>query len=372
VGLRDWLGGRAGARAEREAAVQRASAEAAEEDPLFDAELVRGHAASLFLDVQRAWSANDIDALGRRVGPDLMVEWETRLADFRRKGWRNLVEVVDGPEVGYVGIANRAGDEEDRVVVRISARLHDVVVDHHGRVLPHEEGEFARISEYWTLGKRAGDWIVVSIEQEREGAHNLSAPLVPVPESDTVRIRADAVMEVAAEDTVQAGRVGELLSPAFSGTARAAALDLSTVDARFAPDVLATAVGEVVQAWLEAVDGPDRALAERTSPEALTALLYPTASGRDRLVIRGADVRDMTIVAVTPGSPPEVGLELEVAGVQYVEDRDTTAVLAGSSRRRTTTRQRWTLRLVDDVRRPWVVVDATGVVPGGRGGRRGG
>jgi hypothetical protein len=365
VGLRDLLRGRSGARADREDRVSRAAAEAAEEDPLFDVEHVRSHAASLFLDVQRAWSENDVDHLRRRVGPDLMLEWETRLADFRRKGWRNLVEVVEGPEVGYVGIVNREADEEDRAVVRIAARLHDVVVDGYGRVLPHEEGEYARVSEYWTLGKRAGEWIVVSIEQEREGAHNLSEAIVPVPESDTARIRADAVMELAAADTVQTDQVGELLSPGFSGTARAAALDLSTMDARFAPDVLATAVGEVVEAWLDAVDGPDRALAERTSPAALRALLYPTASGRDRLVIRGAEVQGTTILSVTPGPPPEVGLELEVAGVQYVEDRDTTAVLAGSNRRRSTTRQRWTLRLGDDPRRPWVVVDAAGVVPGG-------
>ncbi|PZS24341.1 MAG: hypothetical protein DLM61_22450, partial [Pseudonocardiales bacterium] len=95
----------------------------------------------------------------------------------------------------------------------------------------------------------------------------------------------------------------------------------------------------------------------------LEGLLYPTASRRDRLVIRGEDVPAMTIVAVTPGPPPEVRLQLDVTGVQYVEDRDTTEVLAGCKRRRTTTRQLWTLRLSDDPRLPWVVVEAAGVIP---------
>jgi hypothetical protein len=363
VGLRSLLGGRGRARTDREAAVRLAAVQAADEDPLFEAGLVTQRAAALFVAIQRAWSVDDVTALRRLVGPELMVEWQARLADFRRKGWRNQVDVLDGPEVRYVGVTNRAGDAEDRVVVRLTARLRDVVVDRAGNVLPSDEGEVSRVNEYWTLGKHAGEWVVVSVEQEREGAHHLAAPLVAAPESDDARLRAEAVMEVAVADGVPAEQVAELLSPGFSGTARAAALDLSLVDGRFAPDVLATAVGEVVGAWAQAIDGPDEPLAARTTPLALRALLYPTASPRARLVIRGEDVQATTIVAVTPGPPPEVRLQLDVAGVQYVEDRDTTEVLAGSKRRRTTTRQRWTLRLSDDPRRPWLVVDAAGVIP---------
>jgi predicted lipid-binding transport protein (Tim44 family) len=363
VGLRSLLGGRGRARADREAAVRLAAVEAAEDDPLFDAQIVMQRAATLFVAIQRAWSVDDVTTLQRLVGSELMVEWQARLADFRRKGWRNQVDVLDGPEVRYVGVTNRAGDAEDRAVVRLTARLRDVVVDRSGIVLPSDEGEVSRVDEYWTLGKRAGDWVVISIEQEREGAHHLSAPLVAAPESDDARLRAEAVMEVAVADGVRSEQVAELLSPGFSGTARSAALDLSLVDGRFAPDVLATAVGEVVDAWAQAIDGSDEPLAARTTPQALEALLYPTTSSRARLVIRGEDVQATTIVAVTPGPPPEVRLQLDVAGVQYVEDRDTTEVLAGSKRRRTTTRQLWTLRLSDDPRRPWVVVDATGVIP---------
>lgn len=363
MALRDLFGGRGRARADRESQARLAAAEAAEDDPLFAPDAVRERAAALFVAIQRAWSADDVTALRRMVGPDLMVEWEARLADFRRKGWRNQVDVLDGPELTYVGLTNRSGHEEDRAVVLLAARLRDVVVDRGGYVIPSDEGEIARVREYWTLGRQGSDWIVVSIEQEQEGEHHLSAPLVAAPESDDARLRADAVMEVAATDGVRADEVGALLSPGFTGDARAAALDLSLVDGRFAPDVLATAVGEVVDAWARAVDGPDAALAARTTPRALRALLYPTASQRDRLVIRGLETRSMTIAAVAPGPPPTVRLELEVAGVQYVEDRDTTEVLAGSKRRRTLTRQQWTLQLSDDPRTPWAVVEASGVIP---------
>jgi predicted lipid-binding transport protein (Tim44 family) len=362
VGLRSLFrpGRRGAAAAARAEQVRRASAEAADEDPLFDAELVERRAAALFAAVQRAWSQNDVGTLRRLVGPDLMVEWEARLADFRRKGLRNVVDVLDGPEVHYVGMQNREGDDEDRVVVLLRARLRDVAVDRHGRTIPSPDGEVANIREFWTLGKRGGDWVVVSIEDEREGGHHLSAPIVAGPSRDDARLRADAVMELAAADAVPAAQVGELLSPAFDGPARTAALDLSLVDGRFAPDVLATAVGELVDAWLQAIDGPDAPLAARATPDALRALLHPTGSETARLVVRGAQVVALGIVDVATGPPPEVAVRLEVEGIHYIEDRRTTEVLAGSRRRSTRRTQRWTLRLSDDPRRPWIIAGVEG------------
>jgi predicted lipid-binding transport protein (Tim44 family) len=363
MGLRSLLGGRGRARDDREAATRLASVEAAQDDALFDAEVVQARAISLFIDIQRAWSVNDVTSLRRLVGPQLMIEWEARLRDFRAKGWRNVVDVLEGPDVRYVGVTNRSEDSEDRVVVRLNARLRDVVIDRDGRVLPSDEGEVARVSEYWTLGKRSGDWVVVSIEQEREGAHHLSAPLIAAPDSDSGRLRAEAVMELAAADAIAADEVGALLSPAFAGSARAAALDLSLIDGRFAPDVLSTAIAEVLEAWAQAIDGPDEPLAARTTPHALRALLYPTASDSARLVIRGQDMQASIIIAVTAGPPALVRLQIDVAGVQYIEDRNTTRILAGTKNRRSTTRQLWTLRLSDDPRTPWIVTDATGVIP---------
>ena len=51
------FGGRDRARVDREAAARVASMEAAEEDPLFEAERVIDRASALFVAIQRAWSA---------------------------------------------------------------------------------------------------------------------------------------------------------------------------------------------------------------------------------------------------------------------------------------------------------------------------
>ncbi|MGH2857431.1 MAG: TIM44-like domain-containing protein, partial [Solirubrobacteraceae bacterium] len=104
---------------ERERKVELAAAEAADEDPAFAPDSVRAAARNLFLDIQHAWDADDRVKLWSLVAPDLLAEWERRLEDFARKGWRNHVEPIGDPGVEYVGLTRTGDRRSDRVVVRI-------------------------------------------------------------------------------------------------------------------------------------------------------------------------------------------------------------------------------------------------------------
>jgi predicted lipid-binding transport protein (Tim44 family) len=181
--------------AERERKVELAAAEASEDDSAFDPDTVRKAGGELFKQVQNAWDQGDRAALRKLVGPELYEEWERRLNDFDRKGWRNRVEVASVPSVDYVGLRNAQDDSDDRVTVLIQARLRDYVIDRHGRRLGRTDqlGDTSMVREYWTLGKQPDDagaaqegeagrraggkpanrWIVLSIEQGAEGEHAL-------------------------------------------------------------------------------------------------------------------------------------------------------------------------------------------------------
>src|SRR5205807_843443 len=100
----------------------------------------------------------------RLVAPDLLAEWERRLDDFERRGWTNRVKPLGPPTVEYVGLSHR-GDQTDRVVVRVEAKLEDYVLDHAGNHLTRRGhlGETTQIREYWTLTRRGHDWILASI-----------------------------------------------------------------------------------------------------------------------------------------------------------------------------------------------------------------
>jgi predicted lipid-binding transport protein (Tim44 family) len=350
---------------ERDARVRTASAEAAEDDAYFGSDYLVPYARSLFLEAQGAWDARDRERLAKVVGEDLMVEWSRRLDDFDAKGWHNRVEVLAEPEVQYVGLVNREDDEEDRAVIRITARLRAFVIDRNGRRMMRKgaKDDQVTLTEYWTLARRGDDWIVASIEQRAEGDHHLEGEIIVSPWSDTERLGDESLTELAVADGLPEGfTTSDLAELEFSGDAEARALDLSLADARFMPALLEAAARRAVAAWAEAVDGSDDALVAVASPEAVQALLYGgDASRRTRLVVRGARVRRIRIASLQVArEPATMTIVVEVGGRRYVEDRDTAAVLSGSKDSATTFTETWTLALDGPEDAPWRLVSAAG------------
>jgi predicted lipid-binding transport protein (Tim44 family) len=345
----------------RAAKVELASAEAAGDDPHFAADAVKAEAAELHREIVEAWTARDRDWLARHLGPDLLTEWALRLDDFDRKGWHNVCEIKRGPDVEYVGLTNREADHEDRVVVRVTAWLRDVVIDSGGNAITRNgsDNEYTRLAEYWTLGRTEDRWILHSIEQDMEGMHHLEAPIVASPWSDTARLNDEAITELAVADAVPDDEIAGLVDVDYAGDAHTQALDLSVLDGRFAPAVLEAAARRAVAAWAEAVDGADAALERAATPEAAHALLYPRGE-RTRLVVRGPRLRQLRIAALD-AEARTFTVEAELSGRRYLEDRDTAAVLEGSKEHATTFTERWALALGDDPATPWRIVAATPV-----------
>jgi predicted lipid-binding transport protein (Tim44 family) len=358
IGLKIWR--QVKHRKARVARIELAAAEAAQDDAYFEAAELRGAVGALHAELFSAWNDGDRERLRERLGADLMVEWERRLDDFAAKGWTNRCAVQGDTKVEYVGLTNRAEESEDRAVVRVSGTMHDMVVTRDGSTVMRTGSHSDRVTfaEYWTLGRGNGRWILLSIEQDAEGAHNLDAPIVASPWSDEARLHDEAVTELAVADA--APNVAEISDLDFDGDARAAALDLSNADGRFAPAVLEAAARRAVSAWAEAVDGDDAALESIATPDAVQALLYGgDASRNTRLVVRGPRLKVLRIAGLEASrDPPTMTVEAEVAGRRYVEDRDTAAVLQGSKDRETTFTERWTMALDGDSDTPWRIAAA--------------
>lgn len=346
------------ATAKRTRKVELAAAEAADDDPVFAPDAVRHAAENLYTSVQAAWSREDVIALRSLIAPGLLAEWERRLDDMRSRGWTNHVEVLDPPEVHYVGLRNRGSADEDEVTVRIDARLRDYVVDRNGRHVKRTGAftETVRVREFWTLRRREDHWILAAIEQGAEGRHAMQDEVVATPWSDEKRMRDEALVEGAVADAVPDGTpIAELADLSFDGDGRAAANDLSLADGRFAPDVLEVAARRAVEAWARAVDGDERALRTIADRDAIDELLYPgDASRRIRLVVRGPSVSRIRIHHLdAAATPPTMTLDVEVSGRRYLQERDTTAIVSGSQTKVTTLTERWTMALSGDEAQPW-------------------
>jgi predicted lipid-binding transport protein (Tim44 family) len=282
---------------------------------------------------------------------------------MERKGWRNHVQILGDVDVQYLGLVNRADDQDDRCTVRISANLRDYVVNKQGHHINRKgaASEMTTLREYWTLGKReGGGWTVLSIEQDMEGAHHLEEDIVASPWGDDQRLRDEALVEGAVADKVADGyKIADVADLDFDGDARAAALDLSLADARFGPDVLETAARRAVAGWAEAVDGEDDALLAVSSPEAARRLLYVGNGEKKRVVVRGPRIKALRIVALDAAAEPAtMTVEVDVVGRRYVQDRDTAAVLSGDDTRDTNFTERWKMSLSGDDKNPWRIASA--------------
>ena len=322
--------------------VTTASAEAAEEDPVFAAAAVKAQAGALYVDVQRAWSERDDESLARLLGPDLLVEWCRRLADFAARGWVNEVAIRGGPQVGYVGLVNREGEVDDRVTVTMTAKLHSVVRTSAGAVVPNKadtNGDgVIDVCEYWTLDRAGDRWRLIAIEQEREGAHHLDAA---DRDGALVRRLAGSPTSRSSSSRRPMRRRPAFARPSSSASRstapRASRRSTSALaDPRCAPDLLEVAARRAVEAWAEAVDGDDSALlavgyAGRAAGAAVSG---PERGGRARRRARAAAAaaRDHG-TARRCSEPLQMEVEARVRGRRYVEDRDTAAVVSGSKQR---------------------------------------
>jgi predicted lipid-binding transport protein (Tim44 family) len=354
--------------AHRERRVETAAAEAAEQDAAFASDTVHEEAAKLFLDIQKSWSNNDRDRLQKLVGPEMWVEWSRRIADFERKGWHNRVVPAGHPTVKYVGMHNAADPRDQHVVVQIDCQLRDYVEDSHGRRIHRKDSssDFSRCREYWTLGKNPHkegdadlDWILISIEQEKEGAHELREKIVATPWSDDAATHDQAMVEEATAEAVPEGtKIAELADLNYEGDARAAANDLSVADGRFAPDVLEIAARRAVAAWAQGIDGDRQPLEGLAEAAVIQELLHPgDPSAKTRLVVRGPRVKEIRIMGLdAKAEPPTMTLEVHLAGGRYIEDRDTTAVVSGNPNHETQFTEHWTMGLSGDGEQPWRIV----------------
>ena len=363
--IQEWWATRAAARgpvhrkpSKRERRVELAAAEAAEDDPEYAPDKVHASAMTLFKGVQRAWDEQDGIALRAMVGRDLYQEWSRRLQDFERRGWRNRVQLLGEPTIEYVGL-NHTGDAlTDHVVVKIDARLKDYVVDRFGRRLKRTGrlGETTRIREFWTMQRNDNQWYVASIEQDKEGQHQLEDKIVASAWADETGMRDAALVEGAVADAVPEGtRIAEVADLQYEGDAHAAAMDLSLADGRFAPDVLEVAARRAIDAWAQAVDGDDTRLKDIATSGAAGDLLYAGDSTRQtRVVVRGPSVKRIRVIALDAAAEPAtMMLEVDLTGRRYIEDRNTTAVVSGSRSKATSFTERWTMSLTDDEAQPW-------------------
>jgi predicted lipid-binding transport protein (Tim44 family) len=330
------------AAAKRATQIEARVAAIADTDPTFAPDVLKERAVWLYTTAQRAWTNRDRATLKQILSPVLYIKWDEELRDYQSRGEVNIVEIVSGPTVELVNIANRSGERNDTITFRITATLNDRVQRANGSRAVRKDGS-SRPVEYWTLRKDgSGAWIVASIEQAAEGAHHLT-DAIETDVWDQKAVAREAVLEVAENVSVQgAGDVLELTNISWSTDADAAAGDLSVIDGRFDKAVLEVAVEQFLEEWAMN-DG---------------SLDFTSVRTPNRTVMRNAAVSAVEVRSLVSREPIVVRVVVEAEGFYYEVDRRTEEVLLGDAHKRRPVSFAFDLRLDGPTAKGWTVVAA--------------
>jgi predicted lipid-binding transport protein (Tim44 family) len=311
-------------------------------DASFNVAALKQRASWLYVTAQRAWTDRDHATLSQILSPVLYRKWSEELRDYESRGEVNVVEILSGPTVEMVDVANRKGEQNDTVTFRITARLNDYVRRNFGSDSRRTDGSTNPI-EYWTLRKNdAGEWIVSSIEQAAEGAHHLTSK-IEIDGWDQKEVAREAVLEVA--EKTSAKDVPDILSLtgfSWSTDADSAASDLSLIDARFDKSVLEVAIEQFIEEWTMN-DG---------------SLDFTPVRTVNRTVLRDAAIESIEVRSLVSREPIVFRVAVGAQGVYYEVDRRTEEVLQGDALKRRPLAFAFDLRLDGPEAKGWTVVGA--------------
>jgi hypothetical protein len=318
-----------------------AAVEAAEDAPTFSPDAIESSVTEIVALGVALWRGGTSAALEHRPDAALIRVWARSWQSWLGKG----LETVKRPSIDLLGVVNRHDEEEDRVIARVQLRIRCAQprVEYPGAHHPH-------LDERWTLGRSGGSWFLLSVSGDPLAGPVLTAPLIPDPSADTERLREESLAEMA-EAQKQGSEVDLSQLVRADAPPSFALLDLSVIDGRFVPALIAAELAHLIEMWVGAVNGSEAPLHELASTEAIEALLRP--GNGSRLIVRDAVMKSWEPTRLDLSRhPPVIELSVDLEAVRYVVGSDGTAA-AGNETKAHQMVLTWALELTESAQTPW-------------------
>ncbi len=125
-----------------------------------------GQFEQALLDIQQAWSMQDLRALSRFATPEMVSYFSEQLSDLSSRNLRNAVSAVRMEHGDLSEAWSESGRDFATVAMRYS--MIDVTTDLTGRVVDGSPNERQTVTELWTFMRaRGGSWLLSAIQQAR-------------------------------------------------------------------------------------------------------------------------------------------------------------------------------------------------------------
>jgi predicted lipid-binding transport protein (Tim44 family) len=121
----------------------------------------------LLLDVQAAWSQQNLSALQHMATPEMVGYFNAQLSQLASRGARNVVSDVRFEQGDLSEAWSEKGFDYATVAIRYS--MVDITTDMTGRVIDGSSTERVSATELWTFirSARGGAWLLSAIQQAR-------------------------------------------------------------------------------------------------------------------------------------------------------------------------------------------------------------
>lgn len=325
-----------------------AAIEAAEDNPSYSPDAIEQFVNEVVTLVNGLWRKGAIGSVDGRPDARLVRAWAQSWQAQLGSG----LKAVGKPSVDVLSVINRNDEEEDRVVVRVRLRIyckHPSLGTLPGGLFAHHK----HLDERWILGRTGNRLVLLSWGGDPLAEPVLTAPLIPTPSSDTERLREESLAELA--DAQKVGddvNLADLVSADEAPTL--ALLDLSIVDGRFLPALIAAELAHLLESWEAAVTGSEAPFETLASANARSALLRPGPGCR--LVMRDAVLKSWNPTKLNLSqNPPTVEVMLHVDAVRYLIGTDG-GHLAGDDTNAHRIALKWILELTASAQTPWRLI----------------
>ncbi|MDA8442026.1 MAG: Tim44-like domain-containing protein [Peptococcaceae bacterium] len=134
--------------------------------PRWDYGLLNGRVHQVFFYVQDSWSRQDLSQGAQYLTPELLTDYESKIAAMRGRGERNMIKdpELSTENIDFVHSELESGNET--FVARIFASLIDYTVDASGRVIAGDDTNRLYFTEFWQFIWQDEQWKLSAIYQE--------------------------------------------------------------------------------------------------------------------------------------------------------------------------------------------------------------
>ena len=327
---------------------QAAMTEASLEQDWFASEEISGTVDEILAVADEVWRDGHVGSATQRKDRSYIERWAHSMAADIGAG----VRLAGEPTVDILGVINRPGESEDRIVLRVRLRLSADRAQGWGH---------AHADLRWTLGRRNHAWTLLSIDTDPLAEPLMKGPLIPAQWADDERLLEESLAELAEDDADHTVNPSELVSADLSAAQQL--IELASVDGRFDPELLDARIRHIVGAWEEASTGSSAPLAAAASHQTVGLLLYPPLGDRPastRLVLRDAVIERWTATELAISSVLyQITIALLVSATGYLVNWPDGTYRSGNIETRHEINLVWTLGLTNSRTDRWRLISTT-------------